>query len=460
MLPIVPPKQARVNPGRGRRPSSGTEDPHKLPNPERGRWEREAVKGLRCSRKAVLGAIVDRCYGKPWAHPSDATIAEDTGLTPRTVGEALTDLDDRGLIRRVRIGSSLVRYIVVLSHPHAAAFLAGPGVHSWPRNERHLNARQHPEKRGVTTPKNGVLDSPKNGVLDTPKNRGSYDEAPNEKLELEHDDERGTTSSIFDLSPGEDPEPAREPAPDRVTATDTPRPEEIPTPIPEVPQGANTAAEGEDLAPLIAKAEKRFGANMGGRVREAVETFGRDWVEIILWGVKSLKEWGGVWSTLAKWKEVGGPTQQERNRGRQAMANSVPPPYYRAPALPAAPAPPPMTREEREAWNRRVAEDLARTKAEREAAQRRDEASQLVARIHRHGHGLAIGPDGELEWTVPEVPVPPSDPCYADGARMYRQDHEEFKRKAAPLESEIKDLLRSRGRCRPDPARPRRLEVQ
>jgi GntR family transcriptional regulator len=59
-------------------------------------------KGLTPTRKLVLVALADRCNKDTLrCHPSIRKLADDTGLNPRTVERALTDLEDDGLIQRI-----------------------------------------------------------------------------------------------------------------------------------------------------------------------------------------------------------------------------------------------------------------------------------------------------------------------------------------------------------------------
>jgi hypothetical protein len=60
-----------------------------------------------------------------------------------------------------------------------------------------------------------------------------------------------------------------------------------------------------ELAPLVARAEERFGANYQ-RVEQAVEAFGREWVEQAL-ERPGTEQWGGVLHTLKEYEAEGGP---------------------------------------------------------------------------------------------------------------------------------------------------------
>ncbi len=68
----------------------------------------------------------------------------------------------------------------------------------------------------------------------------------------------------------------------------------------------------DDLALLVAKADRRFGAGRQ-RVAAAIATFGRPWVEAAV-ALPNLKKWGGVLKTLENWRAEGGPPAKASRR--------------------------------------------------------------------------------------------------------------------------------------------------
>jgi hypothetical protein len=74
-----------------------------------------------------------------------------------------------------------------------------------------------------------------------------------------------------------------------------------------------------ELAPLVEKATERFGANYR-RVEQAVEAYGREWVEQAL-ERPGTEQWGGVLHTLKEYKAEGGPCAKATKKAPAA------PPY-------------------------------------------------------------------------------------------------------------------------------------
>ena len=130
----------------------------------------------------------------------------------------------------------------------------------------------------------------------------------------------------------------------------------------------------EDPGPLVARAQERFGGCMQTRVDDVVGLYGREWVEAVLWGVPTLKDWGGVLATLGHWRIEGGPSDRTVERARREKAKAAPKPVV-----------------------------------ERRPAAERPPAEILVAAIRRDGFGLEIGAEGRLELIDPE-PVPLDGP--------------------------------------------------
>jgi hypothetical protein len=89
-----------------------------------------------------------------------------------------------------------------------------------------------------------------------------------------------------------------------------------------------------DLEYLIGWADGKFDDDMHGRVADAVEVYGLEWVQFAVCGGVKLRTWAGVLKTLANWKREGGPDKATRERARQALQPTAP-----AAAIPPMPAP-------------------------------------------------------------------------------------------------------------------------
>lgn len=182
-----------------------------------------------------------------------------------------------------------------------------------------------------------------------------------------------------------------------------------------------SAKAPEDLGPLVARAEQRFGGCMLKRVAYAVEVYGREWVEVVLWGAVVLRDWGGVLVTLGNWKREGGPTDRVVERARREQAKASP-----KPAVERRPAPP------------------------------RPPAEVLLAEIRSEGFRLEIGPDGRLELIAPE-PVPVDGPRpLMERLRKYfetavERARSEFRPRLERLGPEVLSLLQTGGPTGPVP---------
>jgi hypothetical protein len=128
----IPPIHPGIKPGcpdRCPSPSRRPVDPHKLDGADRRAWERAILDtpGLKGSRLHLARVLLDEfCWGKCWCYPGDELLARKVGVGTATIGRALRDLADLGVIRIVRVRGR--RRIVFPSHPHSAAYLAGLGI--------------------------------------------------------------------------------------------------------------------------------------------------------------------------------------------------------------------------------------------------------------------------------------------------------------------------------------------
>jgi hypothetical protein len=148
-------------------------------------------------------------------------------------------------------------------------------------------------------------------------------------------------------------------------------------PDPETP-GEEIPEPEDDLAPLVARAEQRFGENMRDRVKNAVELFTLSWVAHVLFGVERLRNWGGVIGTLKNWQAEGGPPQETISRAEKVMRP--------APAIVAkVPA--------------RFAPSAAGEPAERDAAE------QFLSDLDRQGFSIAADGDRKLRLIDPRRPA-------------------------------------------------------
>ena len=177
----------------------------------------------------------------------------------------------------------------------------------------------------------------------------------------------------------------------------------------------------EDLAPLVARAQNRFGGCMLRRVADAIELYGREWVEVVLWGVLTLKDWGGVLATLGHWKTEGGPSDRTVERARREKAKAAPKPTV-----------------------------------ERRPAVERPPAEVLLGDIQREGFRLEIGAEGQLELIAPEM-VPLDGPRQL-AERLRKQfdagvekARAEFQPRLDGLGAEILGLMRAREPAEPGP---------
>jgi hypothetical protein len=173
-----------------------------------------------------------------------------------------------------------------------------------------------------------------------------------------------------------------------------------------------------DLGPLVARAQDRFGGCMVRRVADVVELYGREWVEVVLWGVLTLKDWGGVLATLGHWKTEGGPTDRAVQRARREQAKASPKPVV----------------------------------ARRPAAER-PPAEVLLSEIRREGFRLEISAEGRLELIAPVMEPLPGPRPLAERLRKQFEALAEtaragFRSRLEGLEAEVIELLRS---GRPDP---------
>jgi hypothetical protein len=121
-------KRALVKPGRPDRrpPAPGRAvDPHQL-DPAARRTFEESLKtkpGLKGRSMLVLLVLLDIARGKPWGYPSDEYVAGKAGVSPNTVWRALRDLVGLEVIRIVKARGR--RWIILVGHPFATAFVAG-----------------------------------------------------------------------------------------------------------------------------------------------------------------------------------------------------------------------------------------------------------------------------------------------------------------------------------------------
>jgi hypothetical protein len=167
-----------------------------------------------------------------------------------------------------------------------------------------------------------------------------------------------------------------------------------------------------DLGPLVARAQERFGGCMLRRVADAVAVYGRDWVEVVLWGVLTLKDWGGVLATLGHWKTEGGPSGRTVEKARREMTKAAPKPVV-----------------------------------ERRPAAERPPAEVLVADIRRDGFRLEIGADGRLELIAPEMapldcPRPLAERLRKQYDAAVEKERAGFRSRLDGLEAEILGLMR------------------
>jgi hypothetical protein len=77
---------------------------------------------------------------------------------------------------------------------------------------------------------------------------------------------------------------------------------------PVVVESPPSTREDPELAPLVARATERFGANYQ-RVEQAVEAYGKEWVEQAL-ERPGTERWGGVLHTLNEYTTEGGPLRK------------------------------------------------------------------------------------------------------------------------------------------------------
>ena len=178
----------------------------------------------------------------------------------------------------------------------------------------------------------------------------------------------------------------------------------------------------EDLGPLVARAQDRFGGNMQTRVANAVAVYGIAWVSVVLWGVLTLKDWGGVLATLGHWKTECGPSERMVEKAERERARAIPKPAVQRP--PAAERPP---------------------------------AEVLLADIRRQGFRLEIGAEGGLELIAPEMEPLAGPRRLAERLRKLHEaavekERAEFRSRLEGLESEVLGLLRAGGSAGPRPA--------
>jgi hypothetical protein len=169
----------------------------------------------------------------------------------------------------------------------------------------------------------------------------------------------------------------------------------------------------EDLGPLVARAQDRFGGCMLKRVADAVELYGREWVEVVLWGVLTLKDWGGVLATLGHWKVEGGPSDRTVQRARREQAKACPKPVV-----------------------------------ERHPAAERPPAEVLLSEIRREGFRLEIGAEGRLELIDPVMeplagPRPLAERLRKRFEAMVETARAGFRSRLEGLEAEVIELLRA-----------------
>jgi hypothetical protein len=169
----------------------------------------------------------------------------------------------------------------------------------------------------------------------------------------------------------------------------------------------------EDLAPLGDRAQDRFGGCMLKRVADAVETYGREWVEVVLWGVLTLKDWGGVLATLGHWKAEGGPSDRTVERARREKAKPSP-----------------------------------KRAVERDPAADRPPAETLLADIRREGFRLEIGAEGGLELVAPELvpldgPRPLAERLRKQFDAAVEKARAEFRSRLDSLGIEVLGLMRA-----------------
>ena len=149
------------------------------------------------------------------------------------------------------------------------------------------------------------------------------------------------------------------------------------------------------------------------RVADAVEAYGREWVEVVLWGVLTLKDWGGVLATLGHWKTEGGPSDRTVEKARREKAKAAPKPVV-----------------------------------ERRPAAERPPAEVLLAEIRREGFRLEIGAEGRLELIAPEmVPLDGPRPLAERLRKQYEAAVEkaraEFRSRLDGLGAEVISLMRA-----------------
>jgi len=167
-----------------------------------------------------------------------------------------------------------------------------------------------------------------------------------------------------------------------------------------------------DLGPLVARAQERFGGSMQARVADAVAIYGYRWVEVVLWGVPTLRDWGGVLATLGHWKTECGPSDRTVERARREMARAAPKPAV--PRRPAAERPP---------------------------------AEALMADIREQGFRLEIGAEGRLELIAPEMapldcPRPLAERLRKQYQAAVERERAEFRSRLDGLEAEVLGLMR------------------
>jgi hypothetical protein len=121
-------RRVPVNPGRPDRGAPAPwrpTDPHQLDPSGRRAFEEslKATPGLKGRSMLVLLVLLDIARGKPWGYPSDKYVAGKAGVSPNTVWRALRDLVGLEVIRIVKARGR--RWIILVGHPFAAAFVAG-----------------------------------------------------------------------------------------------------------------------------------------------------------------------------------------------------------------------------------------------------------------------------------------------------------------------------------------------
>jgi hypothetical protein len=223
---------------------------------------------------------------------------------------------------------------------------------------------------------------------------------PQNKDEFSKKDERNDDGVV--VAPSRSPNEEKTPG-EPVTVPGGPRAE----------NGSRSPGElPEDLGPLAARAQDRFGGCMLNRVADVVEVYGREWVEVVLWGVLTLRDWGGVLATLGHWRTEGGPSDRTAEKARRERSRVTPKPAV-----------------------------------ERRPAAERPAAEVLLAEIRREGFRLEIGPEGGLELIDPEpVPVEGPRPLVERLRKTFEsavaRARSEYRSRLDSLGTEVLNLLR------------------